>query len=153
MPKLARRRVHDFFDQFGTALSRGDVDAIARCFSYPSLVVTDTASRVISTPHDVVDAFARSDEPESTRGLARVRASIESLERPSIAVAWVTVRWSYRDELDRERHADAYRYLVRALESSIEICTVTPVPTDWGAQNRVIIGGWKPSADSIVSSI
>jgi len=131
MPELAQRRAADFFDQYSAALSSGNLEAIARCFSYPSLVVTDTASRTISTPEEVIDAFTCTDEPESTRGLTQAIASIQSIESPVGNVAWVTVRWSYRDELDEEQHADAYRYLVRELESSIEICTVTPVPTDW----------------------
>jgi len=131
MPQFAQRRAEVFFDDYSVALSRGDLEAIARCYAYPSLVVTDTASRTITTPEDVIDAFTESDEPESTRGLTQAIATIQSIESPVDNVAWVTVRWSYRDEADQEHHADAYRYLVRELESSVEICTVTPVPTDW----------------------
>jgi len=131
MPELAQRRAKVFFDEYSNALSSGNLEAIARCFAYPSLVVTDTASRTITTPQEVIDAFAETDEPESTRGLTQAIATIQSIESPVGNVAWVTVRWSYRDDLDEEHYADAYRYLVRELESSMEICTVTPVPTDW----------------------
>ena len=131
MPELAQRRAKDFFDEYSAALSSGNLEAIARCYSYPSIVVTDTASRTISTPQEVIDAFTGSDESSSTRGLTQAIATIQSIESPVSNVAWVTVRWSYRDELDEEHYADAYRYLVRELESSIEICTVTPVPTYW----------------------
>jgi len=131
MPELAQRRAKDFFDQYSAALSSGNLEAIARCFSYPSIVVTDSASRTISTPEEVIDAFTVSDEPDSTRGLTQAIATIQSIESPVSNVAWVTVRWSYRDDLNEEQFADAYRYLVRELESSIEICTVTPVPADW----------------------
>jgi len=131
MPELAQRRAENFFEEYSAALSSGDLEAIARCYSYPSLVVTETASRTISTPEEVIDAFNESDEPESTRGLTQAIATVQSIESPVSNVAWVTVRWSYRDELDEEHYADAYRYLVRERESAIEICTVTPVPTDW----------------------
>lgn len=131
MPQIAQRRAKDFFDQYSAALTSGNLEAIARCFSYPSIVVTDCASRTISTPEEVIDAFKVSDEPESTRGLTQAVPTIQSIESPESNVAWVTVRWSYRDELNEEQFADAYRYLVRELESSIEICTVTPVPADW----------------------
>jgi hypothetical protein len=131
MPEIAQRRAKDFFDHYSVALSSGDLEAIARCYAYPSLVVTDAASRTIATPEDLIDAFSDSDEPEPTRGLSQAVATIQSIDAPVGNVAWVTVRWSYRDEFDEEHHADAYRYLVRELGSSIEICTVTPVPTDW----------------------
>ena len=131
MSELAQRRAKDFFDEYSAALSSGNLEAIARCFAYPSIVVTDTASRTISSPEEVINAFSDTDEPESTRGLTQAVATIQSIESPECNVAWVTVHWSYRDELDEEHHADAYRYLVREVESSFEICTVTPVPTDW----------------------
>lgn len=131
MSELAQGRAEEFFDYYGGALSRGDLDAIARCYSYPSLVVTATTSRVINTPEEVMAAFAGSDGPRELHGITRAVASVQSIESPPGNVAWVTVRWSYRDELDEERFADAYSYLLREIESTIGICAMTPVPVDW----------------------
>lgn len=131
MPQLAQRRAEQFFDQYSDALSDGDLEAIARCYAYPSIVVTETASRTISSPQEVIDAFATTDSDDAASGLTRVVATVQSIDGPSSSVAWVTVRWSYRDDGGAEQRSDAYRYLVRAVESVVEICTVTPVPEEW----------------------
>jgi hypothetical protein len=136
MPELTHPGVtqtEEFFERYGTALTAGDLEGIALCYSYPSLVVTDTASRSLSSPEEVIAAFGGADEMDEAVGLTRAVAGIQKIEGPVGGVVWVTVRWSYRDCSDEERFADAYRYLLREVESTIEICTVTPVPVDWRA--------------------
>jgi hypothetical protein len=125
MAELALRQAEQFFDGYGNALTEGNLEEIARCYAYPSLVITDTASRAITSREEVMEAFREDDDStDSTQAVATV-ASIESI---SSNVAWVTVSWSYRDEFDAEQRSDAYRYLLRNLDSAVEICTVTPVP-------------------------
>jgi len=130
---LEQERAEAFFERYGSALTTGDLDAIALCYSYPSLVVTDTASRSLACPEEVIAAFGGADEMDEAVGLTHAVASIQTIDSPASGIAWVTVRWSYRDCSDEEKFADAYRYLLREVESTLAICTVTPVPVDWRA--------------------
>jgi hypothetical protein len=127
MTQLERDRAERFFDGYGDALTRNNLEAIARCYAYPSIVITDTASRAITSPDQVMDAFR---DDEGTGDAVQAVATVGSIESISSNVAWVTVSWSYRDDFDEEQRSDAYRYLLRNLDSAVEICTVTPVPVE-----------------------
>ena len=128
MPEVDPRRVERFFAEYAAALSDGDLDTLARCYAYPSIVVTGDDSLVIDTPRQVVAAF-RNDAPADDPLTATAR--VRSIESPAENLAWVTVRWSYGVRGGAERSADAYRYLVRDAAGEVRICTVTPVPSDW----------------------
>jgi ketosteroid isomerase-like protein len=129
--RFDRERATEFFSGYGQALTTGDLEAIARCYSYPCLVVTDVASLAISSPEQVMAAFADTDAPLATASSTRAVAGVRSIESPGEHLAWVTVRWSYRTDRDDELYSDAYRYLLRESDDDVEICTVTPVPRNW----------------------
>ena len=128
MPELAPHRVDQFFALYAAALTDGDLDTLARCYAYPSIVVTGDDSLVIDTPKQVMSAF-RNDSAADDALIASAR--VRSIESPAENLAWVTVRWSYGSREGAERSADAYRYLVRDAAGEVRICTVTPVPSDW----------------------
>lgn len=128
MPTLAHRRAEEFLDVYTDALNSGDLPAIASCYAYPSMVVTDTGSVVVASPEDIMAAFAA--EGQEHAELTSV-AELRSLESPTQNLAWITVRWSYRDSGGGEVSADSYRYLLRDTAGAVRICTITPVPREW----------------------
>jgi ketosteroid isomerase-like protein len=126
--EFERLRAERFFESYGAALSGGDLEALARCYSYPSIVVTADDSLVIDTPKQVMSAFRSNSEADAA---VTASAQVRAVESPAGSLAWVTVRWSYRSRDGAELSADAYRYLLRDAAGEVRICTVTPVPTDW----------------------
>ena len=128
MPDIDPDRVARFFERYAAALSGNDLDTLAACYAYPSIVVTADDSMVIDTPRQVLAAFKverRADE------VVTASARLRSFESPGGSLAWVTLRWSYTALGGAEVSSDAYRYLVRETAGEVRICTVTPVPTDW----------------------
>ena len=128
MPEFDPRRVEQFFELYAAALTGGDLDVLARCYAYPSIVVTGDDSLVIDTPKQVMSAFRNDSEADDA---VVATACVRSIESPAENLAWVTVRWSYGVREGAESSADAYRYLVRDAAGEVRICTVTPVPSDW----------------------
>jgi len=128
MPVFAQSRAEQFFDLYAAALTGGDLDTLAQCYSYPSIVVTDDDSLVIDTPKQVVAAFAGA---RATDAATAATATISALESPSVSLAWVTVQWSYSTPDGAPVSADAYRYLLRDAAGEVRICSVTPVPAHW----------------------
>jgi ketosteroid isomerase-like protein len=130
MPDIDPDRVAAFFERYASALSSNDLDTLAACYAYPSIVVTGDASLVIDSPKQVVAAFRAERRADD---VVTATAQLRPLESPAGNLAWVAVRWSYTARGGAEVSADAYRYLVRDAEGEVRICAVTPVPSEWGA--------------------
>ncbi|MEV6489927.1 hypothetical protein AB0M20_15090, partial [Actinoplanes sp. NPDC051633] len=47
----------DFFDRYGSALTRGDVSAVANCYALPGMVVANTYSFTFASPAAVALSF------------------------------------------------------------------------------------------------
>lgn len=128
MPLFAHRRAEEFFASYAAALTSGNLDLIAGSYEYPCLIVAPEATRLIASYDEVVAAFATMSPHAEGQTVA---AELRSLETPGQRLAWVTVRWSYRDSSGSEISADAYRYLLRDSDGRVRICTLTPVPREW----------------------
>jgi len=70
--------IDEFFDHYAAALSAIDLDALARCYHYPSLAVSRSGSLAITDPGMTRDFFAANGPRYHERGIRSV--SISGLE-------------------------------------------------------------------------
>lgn len=121
--------VRQLLDSYGQALGEGDLTAIADCYAYPSVIVGDDTTMIVSTPAQVESFFGAAREQYRTVGLTTAHAEIERIDqlgsRPG--VLWsVDVRWSNCDGDGVERATESHRYVVRRTDSTVAICAVFP---------------------------
>ncbi|BCL12744.1 hypothetical protein [Micromonospora sagamiensis] len=114
----------DFFDRYGVALTTGDVSAIAGCYALPGLVVADTYSFSFSSPAAVALSFVGAAPDYRERELVAANAVILQVEPVSPLLTLVAVQWEFLDSLGRAVPGERYRYLLRATDDGLVICTV-----------------------------
>lgn len=114
----------DFFDRYGVALTAGDVPAIAGCYALPGLVVADSYSFSFSSPAAVALSFVGAAPDYQERELVAAHALIEDVEPVSDLLTLVGVEWEFLDSEGRAVPGERYRYLLRATDDGLVICTV-----------------------------
>lgn len=116
--------IQDFFDVYGRALSEGDLDGIAACYSYPAYVAGDAQSMAIDAPNEVKDAFSGAAEQYHRQGLVRAVPQVRAAETLTDSLVWADVRWSYTDREGAEQDSSNFRYVLRVTAESVRICVV-----------------------------
>lgn len=114
----------DFFDRYGSALTAGDVPAIAGCYALPGSVVADAYTFTFSSPASVALSFIGAAPDYQDRQLIAAHAKIDDVQRLSQALALVTVEWEFLDSQGRSVPGERYVYLVRTTPEGPAICTV-----------------------------
>ena len=114
----------DFFDRYGSALTRGDVSAVANCYALPGMVVADTYSFTFTSPAAVARSFLGAAPAYQEQQIVAAHAQILDVQRLSDALAMVAVEWEYLDSSGRAVPGESYRYLVRADTDGPRITTV-----------------------------
>lgn len=116
----------DFFGRYGSALTTGDLPALASCYRLPGTVVADGYSFTFSTPAAVALSFLGAAPAYQECRLVAAHAEIEHLERLSERLVMVTVRWEYLDSRGEAVPGGGYRYIIR-LDGRPQICVVMPL--------------------------
>lgn len=116
-----------FFDQYGTALTHGDLDAVASCYATPGLVVSDETSVAYASGGAVQAQLAGALQAYRDRGLVVARAVVRSADRLTAGLVLAAVDWEYLDAEGAAVAGESYRYLLRMLETGPLICVVIPV--------------------------
>jgi hypothetical protein len=114
----------DFFDRYGSALTRGDVSAVANCYALPGMVVADTYSFTFASPAAVALSFLGAAPAYREQQIVAAHAQILDVQRLSDALAMVAVEWEYLDSAGNAVPGESYRYLVRADAGGPRITTV-----------------------------
>ncbi|MEV4617308.1 hypothetical protein AB0J74_01165 [Asanoa sp. NPDC049573] len=114
----------DFFDRYGSALTTGDVAALAGCYALPGSVVADAYTFTFSSPASVALSFIGAAPDYQERELIAAHAGIDDVQRLSAALALVTVEWEFLDSQGRSVPGERYVYLVRTTAEGPAICTV-----------------------------
>jgi hypothetical protein len=109
----------DFFNQYGAALTAGDVPGIANCYAMPGVVVSDNYSFAFNTPVAVALSFLGASPEYQERELVAAHAQIGAL-------TLVAVEWEYLDSQGRAVPGERYRYLIRMADRGPLICAVIP---------------------------
>jgi hypothetical protein len=114
----------DFFDRYGSALTRGDVSAVAGCYALPGMVVSDSYSFTFASPAAVALSFLGAAPAYKEQQSVAAHAQLRDVQRLSSALAMVDVEWEYLDSLGNAVPGESYRYLLRVDASGPRITTV-----------------------------
>ena len=87
----------DFFDRYGSALTSGDVSAIANCYALPGMVVADSYSFTFASPAAVALSFLGAAPAYSEQQIVAAHAQLRDVQWLSDALAMVAVEWEYLD--------------------------------------------------------
>ncbi|UQU68653.1 hypothetical protein COUCH_28810 [Couchioplanes caeruleus] len=118
----------DFFDRYGSALTRGDVAAVAGCYALPGMVVADSYSFTFTSPAAVALSFLGASPAYREQQIVAAHAQIRDVQRLSAALAMVAVEWEYLDSCGAAVPGERYRYLIRADADGPRITTVIATP-------------------------
>lgn len=114
----------EFFDRYGSALTRGDVAAVAGCYALPGMVVADSYSFTFTSPAAVALSFLGAAPAYREQQIVAAHAQLKDVQRLSAALAMVEVEWEYLDSTGNAVPGEAYRYLLRADADGPRITTV-----------------------------
>jgi hypothetical protein len=117
----------DFFDRYGSALTGGDIAAVASCYALPGMVVADSYSFTFASPAAVALSFLGAAPSYHDQHIVAAHAQIRDVERLSGALALVLVEWEYLDSAGNAVPGDAYRYLLRLTADGPQITAVIAV--------------------------
>ena len=118
----------DFFDRYGSALTRGDVAAVAGCYALPGMVVADSYSFTFASPAAVALSFLGAAPAYREQQIVAAHAQIRDVQRLSDVLAMVAVEWEYLDSCGSAVPGESYRYLIRADAGGPRITTVIATP-------------------------
>jgi hypothetical protein len=117
-------RLTEFFDRYGTALTSGDVAAIANCYALPGMVVSDAYSFTFATPAAVALSFLGAAPSYDERQIVAAHAQMLDVQRLSPALSLVAVEWEYLDSRGNAVPGERYSYLLRVGADGPRITTV-----------------------------
>lgn len=103
----------DFFGRYGSALTTGDVAAIAGSHTLPGLVVSDSYSFTFSSPAAVALSFLGAAPAYREARIVAAHANLLDVMRLSASLSLVSVEWEYLDEAGEAVPGEHYRYLIR----------------------------------------
>ncbi|MEV4709116.1 hypothetical protein [Actinoplanes sp. NPDC049316] len=118
----------DFFDRYGSALTRGDVAGVAGCYALPGMVVADSYSFTFASPAAVALSFLGAAPAYREQQIVAAHAQIRDVQRLSEVLAMVAVEWEYLDSCGNAVPGERYRYLIRADAEGPRITTVIATP-------------------------
>jgi hypothetical protein len=114
----------DFFDRYGSALTGGDVSAVAGCYALPGMVVADSYSFTFASPAAVALSFLGAAPAYREQQIVAAHAQLRDVQRISAALAMVAVEWEYLDSDGNAVPGERFRYLLRADADGPRITTV-----------------------------
>lgn len=114
----------DFFDRYGSALTSGDISAIANCYALPGMVVADSYSFTFASPAAVALSFLGAAPAYSEQQIVAAHAQLRDVQWLSDALAMVAVEWEYLDSQGNAVPGQSYRYLIRSDAGGHRITTV-----------------------------
>lgn len=114
----------EFFDRYGTALTSGDVVAVANCHALPGMVVADAYSFTFATPAAVALSFLGAAPSYEERQIVAAHAQLLDVQALSPALSLVSVEWEYLDSRGNAVPGESYSYLLRLGADGPRITTV-----------------------------
>jgi hypothetical protein len=114
----------DFFERYGSALTSGDVAAVAGCYALPGMVVADSYSFTFTSPAAVALSFLGAAPAYREQQIVAAHAQLRDVQRLSAALAMVAVEWEYLDSMGNAVPGESYRYLIRTDSDGPRITTV-----------------------------
>ncbi|MGS2648410.1 hypothetical protein [Streptosporangium sp. LJ11] len=128
-----------FLFRYADALTAGDLDGIAACYGYPSLILGDESAQAVAEASDVKNAFAGAAERYRAQGLTEIRPTIGETTRITERLVDVKVRWEYLDAEGVTRAEGYYRYTLRGDDGDTGIGTDTGTGTGDNLAIHVVV--------------
>jgi hypothetical protein len=122
-----RAGLTDFFDRYGSALTCGDVAAVASCYALPGMVMSDSYSFTFATPAAVALSFLGAAPGYHDQQIVAAHAQLHDVQRLSEALRMVLVEWEYLDSAGNAVPGESYRYLIRIGAEGPQITAVIAV--------------------------
>lgn len=110
-------RLREFLDDYGKALSKGDVDRIASMWSYPALIVGEQLSMAVTSQKHIRNFFSQAKEQYDRQGITHTQPIVEGLEWPTAHVALVWVRWPYVMDNNQAPYHESAVYTLKCDDS------------------------------------
>ncbi|MCO8276369.1 hypothetical protein M1L60_37895 [Actinoplanes sp. TRM 88003] len=114
----------EFFGRYATALTSGDVAAIANCYALPGMVVSDSYSFTFASPAAVALSFLGAAPSYDERQIVAAHAQLLDVQTLSSALSLVSVEWEYLDSRGNAVPGESYSYLLRLGADGPRITTV-----------------------------
>jgi hypothetical protein len=114
----------DFFDRYGSALTSGDVAAVAGCYALPGMVVADSYSFTFASPAAVALSFLGAAPAYREQRIVAAHAQMRDVQWLTGTLAMVAVEWEYLDSGGNAVPGEGYRYLIRSDADGPRITTV-----------------------------
>jgi hypothetical protein len=114
----------EFFDRYGTALTSGDVAAVANCYALPGMVVADAYSFTFASPAAVALSFLGAAPSYDEQQIVAAHAQLLDVQALSPVLSLVSVEWEYLDSRGNAVPGQSYRYLLRLGIDGPRITTV-----------------------------
>jgi hypothetical protein len=114
----------DFFDRYGSALTRGDVSAVAGCYALPGMVVSDSYRFTFVSPAAVALSFLGAAPAYHDQHIVAAHAQLTDVQRLTDALAMVAVEWEYLDSAGNAVPGESFRYVLRSGADGPRITTV-----------------------------
>ena len=115
---MARTSLETFIENYGGALSSGDLNNIAECWEIPSLVMSEQGAVSIATKEDLKAFFEQAGASYREQGHASTVGEIISKEYLTKYIVAVDVRWPSFDDRGETRAVEMSHYLLRVGEDS-----------------------------------
>ena len=114
----------DFFDRYASALTSGDVAAVAGCYALPGMVVADSYSFTFASPAAVALSFLGAAPAYREQQIVAANAQFLDVRRLSEALVMAEVEWEYLDSDGQALSGERFHYLLRTDTSGPRITTV-----------------------------
>lgn len=104
--------VRGFLEDYGQALSEGDLPEIVNCWEVPALVLSDQGARTVIESAEVEQFFAGAVEWYRAQGLLATKPSSVEIKRLSERLISADARWSMIDTGGVEKPSDHSLYIL-----------------------------------------
>lgn len=109
---LDEARTKQFLERLGQAMSVGDAETVAACWSVPALVLSDEGALAVMGMSEIVDFFTSVIDRYRAQGLMSTIPELERLQPLTERLAAIDVRWPAFDTHGREQLSERSHYIV-----------------------------------------
>lgn len=106
--------VIDFFISLGAAITAGNYEIIGKCWALPSYILSDHATRSLTSSDDLEKYFSEIKRSFITQGVAGVKPEILTEQWLTDQILIVTLRWSQLDKSSHEIGEETAIYNLKA---------------------------------------
>lgn len=109
---LDAQRTEQLLERLGQAISAGDMETIAACWTVPALVLSNDGALAVTAMGEIVDFFTRAVEGYRSQGRMSTRPELERFEPLTERMAAIDVRWPAFDAAGREQVSERSHYIL-----------------------------------------